>query len=90
VGSQAKAHGRPIVATREGELPDLVADGSGLLVPSSDSDALADAAVDLLEDGRRATAMGLAGARTAAAGTSWEAIGAATLDAYVRHGLLAA
>jgi starch synthase len=90
VGSQAKAHGRPMVATREGELPRLLADGSGLLVPTDDSDALADAAVDLLGDSDRATAMGLAGARTAAADTSWAAVGAVTLDAYARHGLLVA
>ncbi len=89
VGSQAKAHGRPIVATRAGELPRLVSDGSGVVVPTSDSGALADAAVALLTDEPRAVAMGLAGARTAARDTNWEAVGAATLAAYRRHGLLA-
>jgi len=89
VGSQAKAHGRPIVATWTGELPRLVADGSGLVVPPEDPDALAEATVALLTDEDRAREMGLAGARTAARDTSWAAIGAATLDAYRRHGLLA-
>jgi glycosyltransferase involved in cell wall biosynthesis len=88
VGSQAKAHGRPIVATWTGELPRLVSDGSGLVVPPRDPDALADATVSLLTDLPRAQRMGLAGARTAAGETSWSAIGAATLAAYRRHGLL--
>jgi glycosyltransferase involved in cell wall biosynthesis len=88
VGSQAKAHGRPIVASTAGELPRLVEDGSGVLVPKGDPDALAAAAIDLLTDGQRALRMGLTGARTAAADTSWAAVGAATLNAYRRHGLL--
>jgi glycosyltransferase involved in cell wall biosynthesis len=89
VGSQAKAHGRPMVATSTGELPRLVADGSGVVVPPRDPDALADATVALLTDEPRARAMGLAGARTAAGETSWAAIGEATLAAYRRNGLLA-
>jgi glycosyltransferase involved in cell wall biosynthesis len=88
VGSQAKAHGRPIVATWTGELPRLVSDGSGVVVPPRDPDALAAATVSLLTDERRAHAMGMAGARTAAGETSWAAIGEATLAAYRRHGLL--
>jgi glycosyltransferase involved in cell wall biosynthesis len=88
VGSQAKAHGRPIVASWNGELPRLVSDGSGIVVPPGDSQALADATVALLTDGPRAQRMGLAGARTAAGETSWATIGAATLAAYRRHGLL--
>jgi glycosyltransferase involved in cell wall biosynthesis len=89
VGSQAKAHGRPIVATWTGELPGLVADGSGVVVPPRDEEALAEATVALLTDGDRAHRMGLAGARTAAGETSWASIGEATLAAYRRHGLLA-
>lgn len=88
VGCQAKAHGRPIVATRTGELPHLVSDGSGVVVPTADAGALADAAVALLTDERRALRMGLAGARTAAGETSWATVGEATLAAYRRHGLV--
>ena len=88
VGSQAKAHGRPILATQAGELPGLVADGSGVVVPTEDADALAAMAADLLTDAPRAMQMGLAGARTAAEDTSWQMIGAETLRAYERHGLL--
>jgi glycosyltransferase involved in cell wall biosynthesis len=88
VGSQAKAHGRPIVVTWTGELPRLVSDGSGVVVPPSDPGALADATVALLTDAPRARKMGLAGARTAAGETSWSAIAATTLSAYRQHGLL--
>jgi glycosyltransferase involved in cell wall biosynthesis len=88
VGSVAKAHGRPMVATRAGSLPELVADGSGLVVEPSDAGGLAGALVELLADEARAREMGLAGARTAGERTSWAAVGAATLDAYRRNRLL--
>ncbi len=55
------ASGRPLVATRVGGLPDLVADGvTGLLVPPGDAKALADAVRALLADPARAEAMGRA------------------------------
>jgi L-malate glycosyltransferase len=52
----AMAAGRPIVATRAGGIPEVVADGeTGMLVPPRDSRALADAIRTLLRDpGRRA------------------------------------
>jgi colanic acid/amylovoran biosynthesis glycosyltransferase len=40
---EAMAHGVPVLATRTGGLPELLADGAGLLVPPADPDALADA-----------------------------------------------
>jgi glycosyltransferase involved in cell wall biosynthesis len=47
----AYAHGKPVVATRVGGLPEIVDDGeTGLLVPAGDEGALADAIVRLLED----------------------------------------
>jgi colanic acid/amylovoran biosynthesis glycosyltransferase len=39
---EAMAHGVPVIATRTGGLPELLADGAGLLVPPADSGALAD------------------------------------------------
>jgi glycosyltransferase involved in cell wall biosynthesis len=55
--------GRPIVATRVGELPTALAGGAGLLVPPADAEALARAISGVLGDaglaaglGRRATA----------------------------------
>ena len=46
--------GTPVVATRAGGIPEIVEDGvDGVLVPSSDSGALARAIVDLLNDPNR-------------------------------------
>jgi glycosyltransferase involved in cell wall biosynthesis len=63
---EALCRGRPVVATRVGGIVDLVRDGeNGLLVPSNDPAALADALVRVLSD--PALAAGLAaGARPSA------------------------
>jgi len=54
--------GKPVVAARAGSAPELVDDGrTGLLVPSSDSAALAQAVTSLLTDPWRAAEMGAAG-----------------------------
>ncbi len=58
---EAMAAGTPVVVTRTGELPELIADGAnGLLVPPGDAPALAQACAALLRDrdraGRLATA----------------------------------
>jgi glycosyltransferase involved in cell wall biosynthesis len=53
VALEALAFGRPVVASRIGGLPDLVADGgTGLLVPPGDPGALAGAITTLLSDRR--------------------------------------
>jgi glycosyltransferase involved in cell wall biosynthesis len=88
VGSLAKSYGRASVVTSEGGLPELVADGSGLVVPSEDPRALADALLEVLTEPGRAESMGAAAAASAAAEFSWGSVGRATLDAYRRHGLL--
>ena len=88
VGSLAKGHGRPIVVTRAGGLPELVSDGCGLAVPAADPAAFAGALLGILGDPFRAEAMGRAGATSARNGASWSAVGELTLDAYQRHGLL--
>jgi len=89
VGALAKAHGRPLVASAVGGLPELISDGSGLLVPPEDSSALAQALVAVLADGDLAGRLGAAGARTATRDSSWDAVAARTLAAYREH-LLAA
>jgi hypothetical protein len=57
----AMAAGLPVVASRVGGIPELVADGvTGLLVPPADPDALAAAVLDLLDQPGRAMAFGKA------------------------------
>ena len=61
---EALCRGRPVVATRVGGITDLVADGeNGLLVPTQDPAALADALVRILSDRGLAARLG-SGART--------------------------
>ena len=59
---EAMAHGRCVVATRVGGIPELVVDGeTGQLVPPLDVPALARAIADLLGDAARREAYGAAG-----------------------------
>jgi glycosyltransferase involved in cell wall biosynthesis len=61
---EAMAAHRPVVATRVGGVPEVVADGAtGLLVPPGSVSAFAGALRDLLRDPTRARAMGEAGSR---------------------------
>jgi glycogen(starch) synthase len=59
VAIEASLVGLPIVATNVGGLPEVIDAGStGLLVPPEDSSALTKAMVSILEDPKRARAMG--------------------------------
>ncbi len=63
---EAMAAGLPVVATRVGGLPDVVADGeTGLLVPPRDPGALAEALLRLLQDPALRRQMGKAGQKRA-------------------------
>jgi glycosyltransferase involved in cell wall biosynthesis len=62
VALEAMERARPVIVSAVGGLPEIVADGeTGLVVPSADAEALADAIVALAGDLTRASAMGSAG-----------------------------
>jgi starch synthase len=84
VGSRAKAFGRPLVVTDVGGLPDLVADGSGKVVPPGEPAPLADALVDVLGGPGVAAEMSRRALATVAE-ISWERVAEMTIDAYSRH-----
>jgi glycosyltransferase involved in cell wall biosynthesis len=63
---EAMAAGLPVVAAREGALPDTVVDGeTGLLVDATTPERVAEALAAVLRDRERACAMGQAGRRRA-------------------------
>jgi glycosyltransferase involved in cell wall biosynthesis len=81
----AMACGKAIVATTAGGMPEVVEDGkTGLLVPPRDHQAMADAIVTLLADGRARAAMGAAGAGRVRARFSAERMVQETLALYRR------
>jgi glycosyltransferase involved in cell wall biosynthesis len=62
--AEAAACGCPVVSTRSGGAEEIVVDGAtGVLVPTADPDALAEAVLALLADPARARRMGRAGRR---------------------------
>ncbi len=62
VAMEAMAVGKPVIASRIGGLPDIVADGqTGILVPPRDADALRAALARLIDDPDLAARMGEAG-----------------------------
>jgi glycosyltransferase involved in cell wall biosynthesis len=79
----AGAYARPLVATRVGALPEVIADGvTGLLVPPRDPAALAAALTELLSDPARARKMGRAHARRCRTEGSWSSIAQRTRALY--------
>jgi glycosyltransferase involved in cell wall biosynthesis len=76
---EAMAASLPVVATRVGGVPEIVAEGeTGLLVPAEDAGALADAIEGLLADDTRREAMGRAGRQRVEDNFSLEAVVART------------
>jgi glycosyltransferase involved in cell wall biosynthesis len=75
VAHLAHTMGRPVVATRVGDIPAVVRDGvSGLLVAPDDPEALAQALIRLLTDPQAARVMGEAGRGGLAEAASWDDI----------------
>lgn len=85
VGSLVKPFGRPLVVTETGGLPELVDDGSGLVVPPEDPGSLAEALIRVLGDDELAGRLALAGIETAREGGSWDQVAALTIAAYRQH-----
>ncbi len=62
VNIEAQAMGVPVIASRDGGLPEYIAEGeTGLLVPPADANSLAEAIIFLSESPQRRQAMGTAG-----------------------------
>lgn len=81
---EAMACGTPIVASRVGALPELVAADAGVLVPAGDAAALGRALTDVLAAPERRAAMGRAGRARACSTYSWSAVAQATAEVYER------
>jgi glycosyltransferase involved in cell wall biosynthesis len=81
VGSLAKEHGRAIVASDVGGLPELVGE-AGILVPADSPPALADALTEILRTPGLAERLGRAGAASVEGSAGWMDVARATLDAY--------
>jgi glycosyltransferase involved in cell wall biosynthesis len=80
---EAMAHGRPVVASAVGGIPELLEDGvTGLLVPPGDVAALRAALQRLLADPALRRRMGRAGRRRVAELCSRDRVADATLSAY--------
>ena len=79
----AGAYERPVVATRIGDLSDVVVHGSnGLLVPPGNPAALAQAVVDVAGDLSRARIMGRVHSRRCRSEFGWSAIAKRTTQMY--------
>jgi len=80
---EAMAHGRAVVATRAGGIPDKVQDGvTGRLVAPGDRAALADALAEVVADRERRMAMGAAGRLRVRADFAWSVLVDRTLAVY--------
>lgn len=89
VFAEAMGSGLPVVATRSCGVPEIVLDGeTGLLVPTSDAGALAEALIALLGDPDRARRFGEAGRERILSHFTWDRVAArvaAHLESVVRH-----
>src|SRR5437588_377387 len=80
---EAMAHGRPVVASAVGGIPELVEDGvTGYLVEPGDVGGLRAAIERLLADPALRRRLGRAGRARVAERCSWEHVTAATLESY--------
>lgn len=82
-GLEAMATGKPLVGTRVGGIPRIIADGkTGILVPPRNPEELAHAITSLLSDKGKRTAMGLKARKRAESEFSWQIIARKIQDIY--------
>jgi glycosyltransferase involved in cell wall biosynthesis len=82
---EAMSHGKPVVASDLGGIPDAVEDGeTGLLVRPGDPKVLADALLRVIGDGSLAKRLGEAGRERAKRLFSWDSIAERHLEVYER------
>lgn len=72
--AEAMACGVPVVSTEVGGIPEVVKDRGGILVPPRDSDALAQAAKQIIDDDDLRKAFGESGRRSVLECFRWEKI----------------
>lgn len=82
IALEAMALARPVVATSVGSLPELLADGAGVIVPPGDPDALASALEVALADPAEAERLGRRGRAALERGYTRERAVRATVDLY--------
>lgn len=85
VGTLAMQHGRPVIVTRLGGLPELVGERRGRVVPSEDPVALSAAILEVLSTEGLAEQLGREGAAFVEREIGWSAVAAKTVAAYDRH-----
>ena len=78
---EAMACGVPVISTSGGALPEVVGD-AGLVIPSADSQALAKAIKELLDNPEKAKALGEAGFKRVHQFFTWKKAAQATVEAY--------
>ncbi len=70
---EGSVHGRPVIATTVGGIPEVICDGqSGILVPPDDVDALATAIIKLASDKELRNSMGQAGKKIVCEQYLWD------------------
>lgn len=85
VGSQARSHGRAIVTTAVGGLPELVSQDIGRVVAPGDPAALAAAVIEVLTVPGLSASMSRVAAESGQAEAGWPRIAELTLEAYAQH-----
>jgi glycosyltransferase involved in cell wall biosynthesis len=78
---EAMACGVPVISTSGGALPEVVGE-AGLVIPPGDSQALAGAIKDLLDNPEKAKALGEAGFKRVHQFFTWKKAAQATVEAY--------